>query len=40
MTVSKELWKYKLDFMEGQGVRWEGGSSKPAGEYMFLLKVE
>jgi hypothetical protein len=32
MTVSKELSKYKLDLVEVQEVRWEGGGTEPAGE--------
>jgi hypothetical protein len=33
MTVSRELSKYKLDYMGVQEVRWEGGDSEPSGEY-------
>jgi hypothetical protein len=36
MTVSRELLKYKLDLVEGQEVRWEGGGTEPAGEYTFF----
>jgi hypothetical protein len=36
MTVSRELLKYKLDFVEVQEVRWESGGTKPAGEYTFF----
>jgi hypothetical protein len=32
VTLSKELSKYMSDSMEVQ-VRWEGGDTKPAGEY-------
>jgi hypothetical protein len=35
VTVSKELPKYRL-YLEGvQEVRWEGGDTKPAREYIF-----
>jgi hypothetical protein len=27
---------YKLDFVEVQEVRWEGGGTEPAGEYTFF----
>jgi hypothetical protein len=36
MTVSRELSKYKLDLVEVQEVRWEGGGTEPAGEYTFF----
>jgi exonuclease III len=36
MTVSRELARYKLDSVGVQEVRWEGGSTEPAGEYTFL----
>jgi hypothetical protein len=36
MTVSKELSKYKLDLVGVQEVRWDGGGTKPVGEYTFL----
>jgi hypothetical protein len=32
MTVSRELSKYKLDFLGVQEVRWEGSGTEPAGE--------
>jgi hypothetical protein len=35
-TVSKDLSKYKLDLVEVQEVRWEGGGTEPAGEYTFF----
>jgi hypothetical protein len=35
MTVSRELARYKLDLV-GVQVRWEGGSTEPAGEYKFF----
>jgi hypothetical protein len=36
MTVSRELARYKLDLVGVQQVKWEGGSTEPAGEYAFL----
>jgi hypothetical protein len=36
MTVSRELSKYKLDFVGVQEVRWEGSGTEPAGEYTFF----
>jgi exonuclease III len=36
MTVSRELARYKLDLVGVQEVRWEGGGTKPAGEYTFF----
>jgi hypothetical protein len=36
LSVSRELSKYKLDLVGGQEVRWEGNSTKPAGEYTFV----
>jgi hypothetical protein len=36
VTLSKELSKYKLDLVLVQEVRWEGGGTKPAGEYIFF----
>jgi hypothetical protein len=35
MTVLRELSKYKLNLRE---VRWEGGGTKPAGEYTFFTE--
>jgi acyl-coenzyme A synthetase/AMP-(fatty) acid ligase len=35
VTVSKELSKYKLDLLGVQEVRWEGGGTKPVGEYTW-----
>jgi hypothetical protein len=34
MTVSRELVRYKLDLVKE--VRWEGGGTKPGGEYTFF----
>jgi exonuclease III len=36
VTVSKELSKHRLDLVGVQEVRWEGGGTKPAGEYTFF----
>jgi exonuclease III len=36
VTVSKELSKYKLDFVGMQEARWEGGGTEPSGEYTFF----
>jgi hypothetical protein len=36
MTYSRELSRYKLDLVEVQDVRWEGGGTKPSGEYTFF----
>jgi hypothetical protein len=36
MTASRELSRYKLDLARVQEVRWEGGGTKPAGEYTFF----
>jgi hypothetical protein len=36
MTVSRELVGYKMDLVGVQEVRWEGGGTKPAGEYTFF----
>jgi hypothetical protein len=36
MRVSREQSKYKLDLVGVQEVRWEGGGTKPAGEYTFF----
>jgi hypothetical protein len=37
MTVSRELARYKLDLVEVQEVRWEGGGTETAEEYTFFL---
>jgi hypothetical protein len=39
VTVSKELSSYKLDLVEVQEVRWEGGGTKPAGAYIFSMEM-
>jgi hypothetical protein len=36
MTVSKELFRYRLDLVGVQEVRWEGSGTAPAGEYIFF----
>jgi exonuclease III len=36
VTVSKELSKYRLDLVEVQEVKWEGGDMEPTGEYTFF----
>jgi hypothetical protein len=36
MTVSRELARYKLDLVRVQEVRWEGGGTEPAREYIFF----
>jgi hypothetical protein len=36
MTVSRELARYKLDLVGVKEVRWEGGSTEPAGKYTFF----
>jgi hypothetical protein len=36
MTVSRELSRYELDLVGVQEVRWEGGGTKPAGEYTLF----
>jgi hypothetical protein len=35
MTVSRELFRYRLDLM-GVQVTWEGSGTGPAGEYTFF----
>jgi exonuclease III len=36
MRVASEISKYKLDLVGVQEVRWDGGGTKPAGEYTFF----
>jgi hypothetical protein len=36
VVVSEELSKCKLDLVGVQEARWEGGGTKPAGEYTFF----
>jgi hypothetical protein len=38
MTVSRELSRYRLDFVGVQEVRWEGSVPTPAGEYTFFYR--
>jgi hypothetical protein len=40
VTVSKELTTYKLDLVEEQEVRWEGGGIEVAGQYTFFYGKE
>jgi hypothetical protein len=37
-TVSRELYKYKLDLVRVQEVRWEGSGTEPTGEYIFFSR--
>jgi exonuclease III len=36
MPVSRELWRYRLDLVGVQEVRWEGSGTVQAGEYIFF----
>jgi hypothetical protein len=36
MTVLRELFKYKLDLVGVQEVRWESSGTEPAGDYTFF----
>jgi exonuclease III len=38
VSVSKKLSKYKLDLVEVQEVRWEGGGTESSGEYTFFYR--
>jgi hypothetical protein len=40
MAVAKEISKCELDLVGVQEVRWDGGDTEPAGEYIFLWKRE
>jgi hypothetical protein len=35
MTVSRELFRYRLDLVEVEEVTWEDSGTVPAGEYTF-----
>jgi hypothetical protein len=35
-AVGEEISKYKLDLVEVQEVRWDGGRTERAGEYTFF----
>jgi hypothetical protein len=35
-TVPEEISKYKMHFVRVQEVRWDGGGTKPAGQYTFF----
>jgi hypothetical protein len=37
-TVTEEISKYKLDLVGVQKVKWETGSTEPAGEYTFFYR--
>jgi hypothetical protein len=36
MTIAKEIPNYKSDLVRVQEVRWDGGGTEPAGEYIFF----
>jgi hypothetical protein len=35
-TVEEEISKYKLDLVGVEEVRWDGGGTEPAGQYIFF----
>jgi hypothetical protein len=37
-AVAEEILKYKLDLAGIQEVRWDGGGTAPAGEYIFSME--
>jgi exonuclease III len=37
-ALVEEISKYKLDLLGVQEVRWDGGGTKPAGEYIFSVE--
>jgi hypothetical protein len=37
-AVAGEISKYKLDVVGVQEVRWAGGGTEPAGEYIFFYE--
>jgi exonuclease III len=39
-TVARKIAKYKLDLVGVEEVRKDRGGMKPAGDYIFLWKVE
>jgi exonuclease III len=39
-AVAEKISKYKIDLMGVQEVRWDGGDTKPAGEYTFFYGRE
>jgi hypothetical protein len=39
MTLSREISKY-VRFSGSAEVRWEGGGTEPAGEYIFSMERE
>jgi hypothetical protein len=38
MTIAEEISDYKLDFLGVQELRWDRGSTQPAGDYKFFYK--
>jgi hypothetical protein len=40
VTVSRELYRYRVDLVGVQEVRWEGNGTAPAGEYNFYMERE
>jgi exonuclease III len=38
-TVAEEVSKYKLDLLGVQEVRWGGGGTEPAGEYVNFFTI-
>jgi exonuclease III len=36
-TVAKELWKYKLDLMSVQEIRWEKEGTERVEDYMKII---
>jgi hypothetical protein len=39
-AIAEEISKYILDLVGIQEVRWDGGGTKPAGEYTFFYGKE
>jgi hypothetical protein len=37
-VVAEEIPKYKLELVGVQEVRWDGGGTEPASEYIFLYR--
>jgi hypothetical protein len=35
-ALAEDIFKYKLDLMGVQKVRWDGGGTEPAGKYKFF----
>jgi hypothetical protein len=38
MAVSRELFRYRLDLVGVQEIRWEGSGTVPAREYTFSME--